>query len=235
MMLESFQYGVFIKQKFELFEALSGCESANKYLVYEMGMDGDRIGTEIFVCKEESSCCSRKCLKGSTRPFKMKIHNHSSGNRICMEMDKPYKCCITPCNRPEMKVTFTENGTPEYFGKIVDNYDFCNYSFSIMGPDDKLIFTVVAKCMQCGFMCQCGCQACERVVFKVYRGKVELQPLLKIGKKSCTKNLIGDADNFSIPFPKDSTYEERSLLMATGLFIDYMMFEEKQDKKKKKV
>lgn len=39
--------------------------------------------------------------------------------------------------------------------------------------------------------------------------------------------MISDADNFGVDFPVDMGWEDRTLLMCTILFIDYMMFEEK--------
>ena len=39
--------------------------------------------------------------------------------------------------------------------------------------------------------------------------------------------MFSDADNFGIDFSPDMDWEKRSLLLATILFIDYMMFEEK--------
>jgi len=51
--------------------------------------------------------------------------------------------------------------------------------------------------------------------------------LMKVGKKDCVKNMMGDADNFSIPFPQGATFRDRALLIAAGLLIDYRMFEEK--------
>jgi len=39
--------------------------------------------------------------------------------------------------------------------------------------------------------------------------------------------MIGDADNFSVPFPPGCSFEDKVLLLSTALFIDYQMFEEK--------
>lgn len=74
------------------------------------------------------------------------------------------------------------------------------------------------------------CQACEKVEFKLYNGdKSATLPELfvKEGKKNCCANLVSDADNFSIPFPAQSPWEHRTLLLAAGLLIDYRMFENK--------
>jgi hypothetical protein len=50
----------FIKQKVELFEVLTGCETKNRYSVFLRYDNG--INALLFKCKEESSWCSRNCL-----------------------------------------------------------------------------------------------------------------------------------------------------------------------------
>ena len=53
---------VYIKQKFELLEALSGCETENKYIVYSADSQGEKKKIPIFKCREKSGCFSRNCL-----------------------------------------------------------------------------------------------------------------------------------------------------------------------------
>jgi hypothetical protein len=51
----------FIKQKVELFEVLTGCETKNRYNVFLTFPNGQTA--LIFKCKEESNCLARQCLK----------------------------------------------------------------------------------------------------------------------------------------------------------------------------
>jgi hypothetical protein len=67
------------------------------------------------------------------------------------------------------------------------------------------------------------------VKFELWRGKRETRApvdLMKTGKKSCIKNMVSDADNFSVPFAAGSSFRDRALLMAVALLIDYRMFED---------
>lgn len=226
-MLESFHNGIFIKQKFEAFEAITGCETANKYYVYERGTDNKKMGRKIIKCKEESTFLSRQCLKGSARPIQMNCFNLFDNDNLCLQLIKPYKIPILCWNRPMMSVNYTEDGNFVNLGKVVDNYDFCNYSFDVLNANGEKRFHIEAACNQLGFHCQCPCDACERIIFNIWKGdkSEECEPLVKTGK-GCGKNMMGDADNFSIPFPPGATFEDKALLLATGLFIDYMMFEE---------
>ena len=40
------------------------------------------------------------------------------------------------------------------------------------------------------------------------------------------KSLVNDSDNFSLLFPEKSNAEERALLMAAVIMLDFMFFEE---------
>lgn len=71
--------GVYIKQKFELLEALTGWETPNTYKVYRINDKGDKVDKDaMFKAKEKSGWCMRMCCPGNMRAFEMKI-KHSEG------------------------------------------------------------------------------------------------------------------------------------------------------------
>lgn len=226
-MLKSWN-GIYVKQKTELMEAITGCETGNKYLVYERGGNGRRKGKEMLECKEFSSCCARNCTTSGCRPFKMRVFNLWNHDDKCLEMDRDCQLTVCCLFRPSMQIYHTEGGSREYLGRVVDNFDCCNYSFDIQDHSNRTIFYIEGSCCQCGLWCKCPCQGCEKVTFNIWRGKKQRAlgtPLVKHGKRSCVKNAFTDADDFSVPFPGGSTFEERCLLLGATLFIDYMMFE----------
>lgn len=76
----------------------------------------------------------------------------------------------------------------------------------------------------------CPCKSCEKVNFKVFDDKgTQITTISKRGK-DCIKNALSDADNFGIDFTPNMTWEERTLLLAAALLIDYMMFENNSSK-----
>ena len=157
--------GVYIKQKIELAEIISGCETGNTYSVFERGNHGRRRGKEMLSCKEYSSCCSRNCTPSSCRPFKMRVFNLWNHESKCIEMERSCQLTCLCFNRPSMSIYYTEDGVRDYVGRIVDNFDCCNYSFDIQDNANRTIFYIEASCCQCGLWCKCPCQGCERVVF----------------------------------------------------------------------
>ena len=88
-----------------------------------------------------------------------------------------------------------------------------------------------------GSMCQlgvclpnCPCDACQNVDFEIrdkHKNKIGTFQKKNAG---CMKSAITDADNFSMIFPSDASAENRALLMASLILMDFTYFEEKPGK-----
>jgi len=148
---------------------------------------------------------------------------------VVLRLVRECQCTCYCCNRPEMKVYCTQGGQENYIGKIVDNWDCINFSYTVKDAADNVRFFIKASCCQLGFHCKCPCEPCEKIEFDLWQGDKEKQeaPIMKVGTGNCLKNAISDADNFSVPFPHNATWQDKSLLLASVLMIDFMQFEEK--------
>ncbi len=55
--------GVYVNQKMDWLEVMSGCEMPNRYYIAPLAIHGDgntgKGGEFLFKAKEESSCCQR--------------------------------------------------------------------------------------------------------------------------------------------------------------------------------
>jgi len=231
--------GVFIKQKMDLLEALSGCDMPNKYEVYNM-KDGMKTGRSQFLYTEKSGCCSRQCLPPDCRPLDMSVISEQYGpgaeneTEHVLHIERPCKCTIYCFNRQEMQVNWIEKGQNKYLGKIVDPYDCCHYTFHVKDEDDKLVYKIVANCCQLGFMCpQCPYSACQTINFEIKEGEGDnvVGTLVKTGKGYCANMFLPEYNNFKIEFPKSANWKHKALITTAAVFIDFMMFE-KQDNKK---
>ena len=226
--------GILVKQKFDIIEAMTGCENANRYYVHEMTSEGGNKKKKIFKCTEKSGWCVRNCLAPDCKPFDMHVIKVAKDedyetDKPVIRMERKCQCTCYCCNRPQMKVYCSQNGQEIYLGKVVDNYDFCNYSYTVYDQSDRIRFFIKANCCQLGFCCKCPCEPCEKITFDLWTGDKEKEeaPILKSGNKSCLKNMMADSDNFSVPFPIGATWQDKTLLLASVLMIDFMQFEEK--------
>lgn len=227
--------GIFVKQKMDLAEVLTGCEFENTYNIYKKKPGKDKKkGKKIWKAKEKATYCQRNCVAQGCRAFDLKVKNinradDEADNETCLKMQRPCTCTCLCLNRPFITVNYVENENDIYLGKIKDPYDFCNRFFIVYDKDGKEIYKAEANCCQCGMICMgYPCEPCEFVKFKLtdLRSGTVLSPLIK-KNKDCLKSMLSDADNFALEFPADANWEDRSLLLATILFIDYMVFEEK--------
>jgi Scramblase len=64
------------------------------------------------------------------------------------------------------------------------------------------------------------------VYFSIENDKGEKVADLNKKSPGCVKSMIGDADVFTIEFPKDADEKERAILMCSTLFLDYRYFED---------
>ena len=227
--------GIFVKQKLDLTEVITGCETENKYYVYEKKADKiKKKGKKLWKCKEKSGCYSRNCLSPVCREFKMKIENladNEEQTEDCMILEKPCTCTCFCCNRPFINVNYVEGGASQFLGKIFYPYACCDYFIVVFDSANTKRFTISANCCQCGILCMgYPCEKCETVQFQVVDGQGQPTGSLTKKNKNCLKSAISDADNFGMAFAPSMTWEDRSLLLSAVLFIDYMLFEEKQGK-----
>lgn len=214
--------GVYIKQKTDWSEAVTGIEKANQYKVGDI----DNKKHTLFKAKEKSSFCARNCLSGACRPFDVKVKDKRS-DRTVLYFERDFSCTCYCLNRPEMKINAVNEANEEvYIGKIVDPFDCCNYQFAICDENDELIYTLTTPSCQLAFMCKCPCEECVRVEFKLLDSQGNEVSKTKRKGKGCAKNAMTDADVFQVYFTEEMPWNHRALLMACMLFVDFRLFEE---------
>ena len=74
-----------IKQRFELFEVITGCETNNQY--YVSTIDGEGNKKYLFKAKENSSCFCRNCCPGSSREFNLDLKNKESKTALMIAIE----------------------------------------------------------------------------------------------------------------------------------------------------
>ncbi len=128
-----------------------------------------------------------------------------------------------------MLIDYTEEGQDQFIGKIEYPFKCCDSNFRVLDNNENFVFRIFTRCCQCGILCAgCGCEKAEKVDFEIFDGQERVVGIVRKRNKECLKSLFTDADNFGVEFLSEWDWKVRSLLMATMLFIDYMMFEEKK-------
>lgn len=225
------QPGVFIHQKFDAAEAITGCERENRYNIYAIDANGDKKGHPIFKAQEKSGFLARCCLPANCQPFNMRIRNQDpvsqeiDGSDL-LRLEREFKCTFCCLNRPEMTVRNVERGADELLGKIVNPFLCCAYGINVLDATDKLKYVIRGDCCQAGIICKgCPCQSCQLVQFSLNTPDGAQVGSLEKRSQGCLKAAVSDADNFSLVYPPNSTEKDKALLMASILLLDFSYFE----------
>jgi hypothetical protein len=116
-------------------------------------------------------------------------------------------------------------------GKIREPCYCCDPVFNVTNFMGEKKWVITAECCQCGIICRNSCGKCSEVLFTIHKaGKSEMTPENAEGfikkKFGGLQELVTDADNFELVFPKDANAEEKLLLIGAVIMIDYRFYED---------
>eukprot|EP01016_Furgasonia_blochmanni_P008246 TRINITY_DN13323_c0_g2_i2.p1 TRINITY_DN13323_c0_g2~~TRINITY_DN13323_c0_g2_i2.p1 ORF type:complete len:339 (-),score=40.71 TRINITY_DN13323_c0_g2_i2:89-1045(-) len=239
--------GILVVQKLESSSMAGGCEVENSYSIYSIENRGKKLkdlGDKSFRASERSSIMQR--LLGPCRPFLMRVdhaNNEESNKHDTMDflfMEKKFQCTLFCINRPFLSVYLNERppakndeilppimgASGPLLGKIRSPFTLLDYALEVINDKDEVRYKIIGPCCQLARWLPCPCDACQRMHFIVYdaTGTKELGRLDRL-QPGCLKALTSTADNFALPYPEDATPEDRALLMAAVIFLDYRFFE----------
>ena len=214
-----------IRQQPELFEAFTGCETANRYHVFGNTPQGLKY---LFKCKENSECLMRFFCPSNLREFDMDInHIVSDGGQVLTKTFakafKPFKCTCFCCNRPIINVSVGDNP----IGSIKNLFSCFDPEFEVYEANGNLKYFVYADCCQCGLLCANNiCGKFSSATFNICApGTINtIATITKMSAQSFSE-VITDADSYQVSFPKNASPNDKLLLIALGLMIDYQYFE----------
>ena len=237
---------VIVEQKIELMEALTGCETPNRYNVFLI--DKERQKKFLFKCKETSNWFCRNCVPSSYRSFFLKMNHIISSNKstdykqIIADFERPFMFTCLCCCRPKMDGFFKvdesdENNNAftskisygESMGKVVEPFS-CGPTLLINGSDGKVKWKIYGEYCQCGFWARdISVGKCYEVDFWIYEndGDTNQKPVGNIHKifKGLSE-LVTDSDAFILTFPKKANAIERIMLIGAVIMIDYRFYED---------
>lgn len=217
--------GAVIRQQIEIYEALTGCETQNRYHVFLETLEGIKYA---FKCSERSDCCARCCCAPDCRPLEIIIRHvvtidevQKDYAKIFIHVDKPCKmgcCCFC---RPYMDVRLADTG--RCLGMVREPCTCCDLDSEIYDSNGNLRYRVVGDCCQIGLCCGADIEKLASVRFDIIQNGMPVGNLKKLGANF--GEFFTKADSYHISFPAHATPEEKMLLIIDGLMIDYQYFE----------
>jgi hypothetical protein len=238
---------VIIEQKIELMEALTGCETPNRYNVFYIDSEGQK--KFLFKCKEESGWFCRNCVPSSNRPFYLKMYHvkssspNSDSKQLIGDFERPFMCTCLCCCRPRMDGYFKSQisddvpgkknaikkiGQKGNMGKVLEPFS-CGPTINLYGHDKKVRWKIYGEYCQCGFWARdISVGKCYEVDFPIYDCEdTEKKPVGNIHKifKGLSE-LISDSDVFVLTFPKKADVIDRLMLIGSVIMIDYRFYED---------
>jgi hypothetical protein len=203
-----------VSQELELFE-MFGLETKNKYSVR------DGHGKRLFHMAEDTSLINR-CCTGKDRPFT--IHIYDTNKKVVMKVKRPCSCglCWWGGRITGSNVTIKSAAKGELFGRVVQVCSCCTPHFHVMSAEDEKIMEISGPC--CSTWCKC--LMCCNVDFDItlVTGGQHLH-IGKITKNFSLKEMVGDANNFTLHFPKELDPRVKACLLGASLSLDYAFFE----------
>ena len=200
---------------------------------------------ELYFIQEESDTCTRIMLAacGGLNLRPLRLHFYERGAERFL-VDKPCKCGGWLCCPLEMTMSDTRSG--QVIGQVREDFDnYCAkccagccgiaYHKILDGPNfENHAYTIQASTCCCGRVDNCCGATCCRpalimdildkqgkvvaVAHKVYaKGQ---------GCAACCRCLF-EFDNFLLEFPPDATPNQRALLIASLLQLDFQIWERK--------
>ena len=233
---------VIIEQKIELMEALTGCETPNRYNVFLIDKDNQK--KFLFKCKENSNCFCRNCVLSNYRSFYLKIQHIVSSNKAVdyketiADFERPFTPTCLCCYRPEMIAFFKggERGNeikerkPESMGRVLEPFS-CGPTLLIYGSNKKIRWKIYGDYCQCGFWARnISIGKCYEVDFWIYDYDADISNSKPVGNihkifKGLSE-LVTDSDAFILTFPKKANAIERIMLIGSVIMIDYRFYED---------
>ncbi|CAD8068106.1 unnamed protein product [Paramecium primaurelia] len=231
------QSGIYIQQTFKQFYM-----GLNEFKVYGANHLGEEIKfRQLFKCYEQSSDCTRFWLGPQIRPFEMMVDNYQyksfysnisyqqkqNSDLTIFKFKREYQCTFCCFNRPRLEVHYVENGQNIFLGYISDPVYCCQIGSNIFNSNGDLIFKIEANTCQSYFWLRCPCSVeCNKINFQIKLPTGQMVAPIQKQIKTCLNSQQNRySDNINILFPKQASKEDKALILAATIMIEFMYFE----------
>ncbi|CAD8119148.1 unnamed protein product [Paramecium sonneborni] len=208
------QAGILIQQKFDNFQFR--CLSPNVFQVFSINDQGQLMQQlAFFKCIEISSDCSKCCLGPKIRPFEM----------LAIQDAKTfYQTQIIQVKK--ILIERFLNLTEIIHALVAAQIYFIIGSY-IYDSENNLKYMIEASTCQKYFWFRCPCsEECNQVDLEIkLPDGVVVAPIQKQLKNCCQKqNQDYYSDNLKVLFPQKASKEDKALILAATIFIEFSYF-----------
>ena len=185
----------------------------------------------LFRTKELMPCTDYSCCEYIAKPFSLSLdHVISMGEDInTRQFATAQKSCTIPCFcfcRPEFEVKMSDNNKTS-IGKITLPYSCGDTEYKIYTGTNQLKYIIDTECCQYGIICPKNCCGYfPEVFFDIFNDKYQKDGTIE-RKPGEFKEFMHVLDCYQIYFPKDSTIEDKILLICAVFMIEHEIFRDK--------
>ena len=188
---------VFVKQHVEMFEAMTGFETANRYDVV-----GEH-GHAIFHAGEKSNWIMRNLL-GKQRPFTLELRNPTDGSPWLV-ITRPWKFWMAELHVRDADGTL--------LGFVKQKCSICSREFVVSDASDTPLLKIHGAVW-------------SPWTFNISSMDGAELGCVKKKWSGLAKEFFTSADNFGVSFPADLALHVKALILASVFLIDFMYFEQ---------
>ncbi len=194
----------FIKQRTEVWEAITSCDTKNHYYLY------NESGKVFMEAVEESDFIGRWCL-GRTRALTLEFID-GNGSKV-LTVKRPYSC-----KQHQLHVILRGKD----IGRVIQSSFFqFTLSWDVEDAEKQKIMKVKGTC--------CGVECCQDFHFEIFNARGDEIGQITRKFHGRMKNLFTDAQLFGAEIPSNIPLEHKLLLVAATLSIDLMLFQNQDD------
>ena len=213
------------------------CEFCFPFITFRNKYDILRMDDQkpIFTAEETTGCCCRHLFLASliiSRKIDLRIKSTNFKNRgegiLILKKSWNFKLGIINCfKKPTMMVylKFRKDRKKIQLGKIINNTScllsyFIGYSFSIFDYEETHLYNIeISPCHVWGKKCS------DSVLWlKHVDGRV-ITSLGRTNNLCSFEGFFSDMDNYFFNFPIGICWEQKALIIAAAIFIDFTIFE----------
>ncbi len=189
---------LYVRQKKEWGEILTGFEGRNRYTV------ADEKGKELWLAREDGGNPLWRWYLQSLRPFRMELMD-IQGNSF-LRVNRPFRFFLSEAE------VFDEMGA--CLGRIKQRFSLLTRRLRLFDAEGTLL-------------CELEGPLLHPWTFRIMEKGVKTG-LISKKWSGILKEGFTDADNFRIEFPSDCPPKQRCLLLGAVILIDFIYFERRK-------